>query len=131
MRPNRPRGTSPTTTDLSVPDLSCGQVVWVNLNPVVGSEQSGHRPAVIVSGDDYLASVPNVVVILPITSRDRGLPHHVRLSGAIGLDAGSFAMTEQPRTIDRRRITSSAGQIDGAALQAIRSWLVDFLDLAR
>ncbi|GAB2454174.1 type II toxin-antitoxin system PemK/MazF family toxin [Nocardioides hungaricus] len=114
-----------------MPDLSCGQVVWANLSPVIGSEQAGHRPAVIVSGDDYLASVPNVVVVLPVTTRDRGLPNHVRLGGNPGLGPDSFAMTEQPRTIDRRRITKYAGQIDVATLQEIRSWLVDFLDLAR
>lgn len=108
----------------------CGQIVWVNLSPVVGSEQSGHRPAVIISGNDYLASVPNVLVVLPITTRDRGLPNHVRLGGDLGLHAESFAMTEQPRTIDRRRITRNVGRVDAATLQEIRSWLVDFLDLA-
>lgn len=108
----------------------CGQIVWVNLSPVVGSEQSGHRPAVIISGNDYLASIPNVVVVVPITSRDRGLPNHVRLVGDLGLDADSFAMTEQPRTIDRRRVTRSVGQVDATTLQEIRAWLVDFFDLA-
>jgi mRNA interferase MazF len=113
-----------------VPDLSCGQVVWVNLSPVVGSEQSGHRPAVVVSGNDYLASVPNVVIVVPVTTRDRGLPNHVRLGGVPGLgQRDSFAMTEQPRTIDRRRITKHAGGVDAETLQEIRSWLSDFLDL--
>jgi len=107
----------------------CGQVVWVNLDPVVGSEQSGHRPAVIVSGRDYLASIPNVLIVLPITTRDRGLPNHVRLSGDLGLEADSFAMTEQPRTIDRRQITRSLGRVDDPTLHQIRSWLADFLDL--
>lgn len=102
----------------------------MNLSPVVGAEQSGHRPAVIISGNGYLASVPNILVVLPITTRDRGLPNHVRLGGDLGLDAESFAMTEQPRTIDRRRITRSVGQVDAATLQEIRSWLVDFLELA-
>lgn len=64
-----------------VRETFCGQVVWVNLSPAVGSVQSGHRPAVIVSGDDYLASIPNVLIVLPITTRDRGLPNHVRLRG--------------------------------------------------
>lgn len=115
-----------------MPDLVPGQVVWVNLSPVIGSEQAGRPPAVIVSGEDYLASIPNVVIVLPITTRDRGLPNHVRLGGALGLaEADSFAMTEQPRTIDRRRITRHAGQVDQRTLQELRSWLADFLDLAR
>lgn len=113
-----------------MPDLFCGQVVWVNLNPVTGSEQAGHRPAVIISSNDYLASIPNVVMVLPITTRNRGLPNHVRLGGNIGLvEAESFAMTEQPRTIDRQRITKPAGQVDRGTLQELRSWLADFLEL--
>jgi mRNA interferase MazF len=112
-------------------DPHCGQIVWVNLSPVVGSEQSGHRPAVIISGDDYLTSVPNILVVLLITARDRGLPHHVPLRGDLGLDTESYAMTEQPRTIDRRRITKSIGQVDTATMHEIRSWLVDFLDLTQ
>lgn len=115
-----------------MPDLFCGQVVWVNLSPVVASEQAGHRPAVVISGDDYLASVPNVVIIVPVTTRDRGLPNHVHLGGAHGLDQrDSFAMTEQPRTIDRRRITKHAGAVDAEIMNEIRSWLGDFLDLRR
>lgn len=114
-----------------MPDLSCGQVVWANLSPVVGSEQAGDRPVVIVSGNDYLASVPNVVIVLPVTTKDRGLPHHVPLGGDPGLDEDSFAMTEQPRTIDRRRITRYAGHVDPATLDRLRSWLVDFLDMPR
>mgnify|MGYP003459228145 CR=1 FL=1 len=112
------------------PDLSCGQVVWANLSPVIGSEQAGHRPAVVISGKDYLASIPNVVIVIPVTTRDRGLPNHVRLGGDTGLtDGSSFAMTEQPRTIDRRRVTKVAGQVDHETLMELRSWLTDFLSL--
>ncbi|MFV0532809.1 MAG: type II toxin-antitoxin system PemK/MazF family toxin [Cumulibacter sp.] len=110
-------------------DLSCGQVVWVNLSPVVGSEQAGRRPAVVVSSNEYLAAIPNVVIVLPITSRDRGLPNHVRLHGSTGLEVVSFAMTEQPRTIDRRRITEMVGQIDHGCLRELRVCLVRFLGL--
>ena len=114
-----------------MPDLVCGQVVWVSLNPTVGSEQSGHRPALIISGNDYLDAIPNVVIVVPITTRDRGLPNHIRLGGEPGLsEADSFAMTEQPRTVDRRRITRHAGQVDRETLSQVRAWLSDFLDLA-
>ena len=54
---------------------------------VVGSEQSGHRPTVIISGNGDLARVPNVLVVLPMTTRDRGLLNHVRPGGDPGLDA--------------------------------------------
>ena len=113
-----------------MPDLACGQIVWVNLSPVIGSEQAGHRPAVVVSSTDYLASIPNVVIVVPITTRDRGLPNHVRLQGDLHLPGeASFAMTEQPRTIDRRRTTRDGGHVDVEPLREARSWLGDFLDL--
>lgn len=113
-----------------MPDLSCGQVIWVNLSPTVGSEQAGHRPALIVSGNDYLASIPNVVIVVPITTKDRGLPNHVPLGGVPGLiEEHSFAMTEQPRTIDRRRITKHAGQVNQDTMREVTSWLADFLEL--
>ena len=67
---------------------------------------------------------------MPITTKDRGLPNHVRIGGVPGLlESDSFAMTEQPRAIDRRRITKHGGQIDHGTMQEIRSWLADFLDL--
>lgn len=113
-----------------MPDLFCGQVVWVNLSPVVGSEQADHRPAVIVASNDYLTSVPNVVIVVPVTTRDRGIPNHVRFGGVPGLvDQDCFAMTEQPRTIDRKRITKTLGDVGHETLHEIRSWLGDFLDL--
>lgn len=112
-----------------MPDLFCGQVVWVNLNPTMGSEQAGRRPAVVISSNDYLATIPNVVIVLPVTSRNRGLPNHVRLEGNTGLGLDSFAMTEQPRTIDRRRILRMAGEVNVGTLDQLRRCLERFLGL--
>ena len=65
-----------------------------------------------------------------MTSRDRHWPHHVRLSGEqLALDRPSFAMTEQPRTIARARITGQAGTVGPNPLAAIDQWLSDFTDL--
>lgn len=76
----------------------------------------------------FAAESADIVVVLPVTTRDRGLPNHVQLGGATGLDAEkSWAMTEQPRTIDRRRITAHAGRVDGSTLRELRSCLHDFL----
>lgn len=111
-----------------MPDLRYGQIVWVNLSPVVGSEQAGHRPAVVICGNDYLATVPNIVIVVPVTTRDRGLPNHVRLDAVPGLArVPSFAMTEQPRALDRRRITKVGGMVDEETMASVRVWLRDFL----
>lgn len=105
-----------------------GSVVWVELNPTRGREQAGRRPAVIVSTTGYLAAVPTLVIVVPVTTRDRGWPHHVRLTGeSLRLDRDSFAMTEQPRTITTERIATDAGTITPQCLATIRQWLTDFL----
>ena len=115
----------------TVPDpIQRGAVVWVNLDPTRGREQAGTRPAVVISSPGYLTNVPDLVIVIPVTTRDRGWPHHVALAGnQLALDRPSFAMTEQPRTIARTRITRSAGQVGQPAMAEIDQWLKDFTDL--
>lgn len=108
-------------------ELSSGDVVWVALDPTKGREQSGHRPAVVVSSNDYLDAATTLAIVVPVTSRDRHWPNHVRLRGDTGLDPDSWAMTEQIRTISRDRVTSVAGRIDARCLTEIRQFLRDFL----
>lgn len=104
--------------------------MWVNLDPTRGREQAGTRPAVVIASDGYLLSVPELVIVIPVTTRDRHWPHHVRLSGEqLALDRPSFAMTEQPRTIARARITRHVGTVGPNAMAAIDQWLRDFTDL--
>ncbi len=110
--------------------LRRGSVVWVNLDPTRGSEQAGTRPAVVIASDDYLASVPDLVIVIPVTTRDRRWPHHVQLVGDhLYLDRPSYAMTEQPRTIARARITRAAATVSHGCMVEIDQWLRDFTDL--
>lgn len=107
-----------------------GDAVWVNLDPTRGHEQAGTRPAVVIASDDYLVSVPDLVIVIPVTTRDRGWPHHVRLSGEkLTLDRPSFAMTEQTRTVARVRIMRLAGSVGSRPMADIDQWLRDFTDL--
>jgi mRNA interferase MazF len=114
-----------------MPDqLTCGSVVWVQLNPTRGREQPGTRPAVVVAGAGYLQAVPDLVIVVPVTTRNRGWPHHVPLRGPeLSPSESSYAMTEQPRTISRDRVSRRAGQVDDATLSDIRGWIRDFLEL--
>ncbi|MFD7154280.1 type II toxin-antitoxin system PemK/MazF family toxin [Kribbella sp. NPDC059898] len=111
-------------------ELRRGDVVWVDFNPTRGRGQVGERPAVIIASNDYLDAVPDLAIALPVTTMDRGWPHQVRLSGAkLKLSKASWALTEQPRTISRGRISRAAGQIEAGCLDEIDTWLRDFLDL--
>ena len=111
-------------------ELHRGSVVWLDFDPVKGREQGGRRPAVVIAGNGYLSRATSIAIVVPITTTDRGWPNHIRLAGTtLTLDRPSFAMTEQPRTVDRRRITGTAGEVDESTMRSITVWLRDFLDL--
>jgi mRNA interferase MazF len=100
-----------------------GSVVWVELAPTRGREQSGRRPAVVVSSEDHLDAVTALVTVVPATTRQRGWPNHVALIGPHGLTSATSAMTEQVRTVDRTRITDVAGQVSPECFTEIMSWV--------
>jgi len=108
--------------------LTPGMVIWVSLDPTVGREQAGTRPAVVVASAGYLRAVQELAIVVPVTTTNRRWPHHVELRGEqLALPETSYAMTEQPRTISRARITGRAGYIDEGCAFSIRQWLDDFL----
>lgn len=109
-------------------ELRSGDVVWAELSPALGREQSGRRPVVVVSGTFHLELADTLAMVVPITSVDRGWDNHVLLPNA-GLDRPSWAMTEQVRTISRERIVGSAGWIGPRTLHEVRTWLTGFLDI--
>jgi mRNA interferase MazF len=118
------------SSSAAVSALQSGDVVWLSLSPTVGREQAGHRPALVVSGSGYLGIVDTLAIVVPVTSIDRGWPNHVPLTGPHGLDRASFAMSEQPRTVSRSRVTSIAGAVDSACLDEIRAFLAAFLEIS-
>ncbi|HEY5787716.1 MAG TPA: type II toxin-antitoxin system PemK/MazF family toxin [Microlunatus sp.] len=110
-------------------ELTPGVVAWASLEPVRGREQGDHRPVLVVASAGYLDAVTALSIVLPITTVDRGWPNHVPVEGASGLDRSSWVMTEQPRTLSRDRLTTISGQVSSFCLDAVRTWLGDFLDL--
>lgn len=108
-------------------DVIEGHVWWARPSPVVGREQAGRRPVVVVSGEEYQATVTTFALVVPVTTTDRGWLNHVRVHGPHRLDRPSWAMTEQVRTVSRERLVDAAGAVDDATLAAIRSWVADYL----
>lgn len=95
-------------------------VFLADLNPVLGSEQQGKRPVLVVSDETFNGCMP-VVTILPITSRKPGrriYPNEALLSRhSGGLDSESIVLAHQIRTISKERLITQLGTIDDAALQ--------------
>lgn len=108
-------------------ELRPGSVAWATLDPVIGREQGGRRPVLVVASHEYLEVVTTLVIVAPITSIDRGWANHVRVDGPSGLPRDSWVMTEQPRTLARARLFSIAGEVSPACLAEVQVWLTDFL----
>ncbi len=107
-------------------ELKPGAVVRANLSPAKGREQVGHRPAVVISNRDYLSVVTKLVIVLPATTTNREWPNHILLTGPTGLPEPTYAITEQPRAIDRSRITDIVGEVDPKCLDELGMWLRDW-----
>lgn len=111
--------------------LRPGDVWLADLNPVVGSEQAGRRPVIIVSGPLHLALPHAVVFVVPVTSRNRGLRHQIPVaSQSSGLSKlPSFARPEDARAVAHQRLGHRLGAISPGELSAVRRILRAFLDL--
>ncbi|TFH53033.1 type II toxin-antitoxin system PemK/MazF family toxin [Actinomyces viscosus] len=112
--------------ELAVP-VDSGEVWWALPDPAVGREQSGRRPVLVVSNERFHTTVTTLVVVVPVTTKDRGWPNHVELNAGVRMKQRSFAMTEQVRTISRQRLTKKIGVVEEPVLQNVREWLVDYI----
>jgi len=109
---------------------------WVfraNLDPAVGSEQAGHRPVLVVSNEIMNQALP-MVTVLPLTSRKPGrriYSTEVLLPArAAGQPADSIVMAHQIRTISKRRLQDTYGQLEDTTLrQAVQAAICLYLDL--
>jgi len=97
-----------------------GDIFYAELNPVVGSEQGGTRPVLIISNDIGNSHSPTVI-IAAITSRPKKgkLPTHFCLDGIAGLPADSIILFEQIRTIDKKRLKERRAQLDERCMEEI------------
>ena len=90
-----------------------GQIYYADMSPVVGSEQGGYRPVLIIQNDIGNKFSPTTIVAI-ITSRETkaNIPTHHWLDTSCGLSVASMVECEQIRTIDKRRLKKYVGEID-------------------
>ncbi|MCM0596010.1 type II toxin-antitoxin system PemK/MazF family toxin [Weissella uvarum] len=96
-------------------DIKRGDIFFAELSPVVGSEQGGQRPVVIVQNDVGNHHSPTIIMV-PITAQiDKPrLPTHVGLPAEIehtGISRDSVLLAEQVRTLDKRRLQDKIGVV--------------------
>lgn len=90
-----------------------GEIYYADLSPVVGSEQGGIRPVLIVQNDVGNRHSPTVIAAAITSRREKAkLPTHIDVQAATcGLTKDSIVLLEQIRTLDKRRLRERAGQI--------------------
>ena len=102
-----------------------GDIYYADLSPVVGSEQGGIRPVLIVQNDVGNRHSPTVIAAA-ITSQlgKARLPTHITLSAhSVGLNRESVVLLEQIRTLDKSRLKERMGRRDGETRSAVDSAL--------
>jgi mRNA interferase MazF len=96
---------------------SRGDIWMVNLDPIVGREQAGTRPALIVSVDELNHGSADLVTVLPITKTERDLASRVRVpKDQGGLWETSYIKCEEVRTISKERLLRKMGTPDPKCL---------------
>jgi mRNA interferase MazF len=107
-----------------VTQIARGEVWLANLNPVKGHEQAGKGPCLVISVDLFNQGASGLVVVLPITSKEKGIPFHVELNPPEGgLRVRSFIKCEDVRSISIERFEERWGVVSPEILIAVEDRL--------
>ena len=98
-----------------------GDIFYADLSPVVGSEQGGVRPVLIIQNDMGNRHSPTVIAAASTSQMNKAkLPTHIELVGQdCGLTKDSIVLLEQIRTLDKRRLREHMGRLDGALMDEV------------
>lgn len=108
-----------------------GDIIYADLSPVVGSEQGGVRPVVVIQNNMGNKYSPTII-IAAITSQTNktNLPTHVKIQDQdIKLPKNSVILLEQVRTIDKRRLRDKVGVLDEKTMKKVDKALISSLAL--
>lgn len=106
--------------NVSSPNPARGEVWYAVLDPVMGHEQGGERPCLIVSDDHFNRSRADLVVVVPITRTIRRVPTHVPVEAPEGgLKDVSSITCEHVRTISKLRLRAKWGKVSPRTLAAV------------
>ncbi|MHB8341164.1 MAG: type II toxin-antitoxin system PemK/MazF family toxin [Mycobacteriales bacterium] len=104
-----------------------GHIWSVVLDPTLANEQRGIRPCIVVSGDRFNALPIRQAIVVPLTTRERGLPHHVAVAHGGGLDRPSWAMCEAVRAVSIQRFGTLIGTATDETLSNVTGQLMLWL----
>ena len=98
-----------------------GEIYYADLSPVVGSEQGGVRPVLIVQNDIGNRHSPTVIAAAITSQREKTkLPTHISLDAVnCGLAKDSVVLLEQVRTLDKKRLKERMGELDSTDMRRV------------
>ena len=107
-----------------------GEIWLADLNPTRGREQAGMRPCLVVSVDLFNQSPADLVIVIPITTRNRNIRSHVAVSPPEGgVREQSYIKCEDVRSISSERLVSCWGKVDDEVMSEVESRLRILLGL--
>ncbi len=107
-----------------------GEVWNADLDPTRGREQAGKRPVLVISADSFNSGPADLAVVLPITSKGKGIPWHVQINaGEAGLRSDSYIMCEMIRSVSRERLVKRLGEVSDPILRDVETRLRILLEL--
>lgn len=108
-----------------------GELYYADLSPVVGSEQGGVRPVLIIQNDVGNKYSPTVIVAAITSQINKAkLPTHIELkSEYYGLPKDSVILLEQVRTLDKRRLKEKIGELDNIKMKKVENAILISLGL--
>jgi mRNA interferase MazF len=102
----------------------------IDLDPTRGHEQAGKRPALIVSDDVFNAGPAGLIIVLPLTSKSKGIRTHVAIQPPEGgLRKISFIKCEDVRSVTAERLEKRLGAVSQATMDAVAMRLRVLMDL--
>lgn len=102
-----------------------GEIYYADLSPVVGSEQGGIRPVLIVQNDVGNKHSPTVIAAAITSKKEKSqLPTHISVTAqSCGLSKDSVVLLEQVRTLDKRRLKERMGELDSSSMDQVNNAL--------
>lgn len=104
-----------------------GEVLLAELDPVVGHEQAGRRPVLVISGPSYNELRNEQLIVAAITTRQRRLPFHIPIGTDSGLRTASWVQSESVRSISVQRVVGHIGRARAETVAEVRNLVINFL----
>ncbi len=107
-------------------EVNRGDIFYADLSPVVGSEQGGIRPVLVIQNDIGNKYSPTIIVCAITSKLDKAkLPTHIELDALeYNLPKNSVCLLEQIRTLDKRRLSEKISYIGGKKMKEVERGLL-------